>query len=121
MRLAFFYDSRTTEKMKLPPGVVALDCAQSRVAEIARRYSLATLPCLVRGDVVVSGRALDAWFASQRPAVVRFYASPTAADDDDDDDAHRAAPAEKRVVETAVEKGKRLAAERERQFGSAVV
>jgi hypothetical protein len=103
--------------MKLPPGVVALDCASSRVASIARRYSLTTLPCLVRGGTVISGRALEAWFSSQRPAVVRFFSSAAPTTDDDDDDGE---PVERRpsVAETAVEKGKRLAAERESQFGS---
>jgi len=117
MRLAFFYDSRETEKMNLPPGVVALDCADERVAAIARRRGFAP-PCLVRGNEVLRGKALASWFASRspptlRPAVVRYHVP--AQDDDDDDDDDDDTP---RVQETAIEKGKRLAAERKQLFGS---
>ena len=116
MRLAFFYDSRETEKMNLPPGVVALDCADERVAAIARRRGFAP-PCLVRGNEVLRGKALASWFAAHspptlRPAVVRYHV-PAQDDDDDDDDDDTP-----RVQETAIEKGKRLAAERKQLFGS---
>jgi hypothetical protein len=115
-RLVFFYDA-SSEKMKylLPAGVVALDCAHERVRDIANRYRL-SVPCLVVGERVVSGKTLESWLFERgaRPAVVQFF---TAVDQDDDDD-FQAPPATKTKPETAIEKGKRLASEREQQYGA---
>lgn len=112
MKLAFFYDSRETEKMNLPSDVVALDCSDERVAAIAKTRSL-TPPCLVRGTKVLSGRALTLWFASQKPTIVRYYLDEATVKECVDKETPEVV-----IKETAIEKGKRLAAERKELFGS---
>lgn len=116
-RLAFFYDSKEVDilslKDSLPRGVVLLDCSHQRILNIVKKYRF-NIPCLVVGDTVVSGGALDSWLfeTPHRPAVVQFFTRDYA-----EEDYHKTAQVRTKP-ETAIEKGKRLAAEREELFGA---
>jgi hypothetical protein len=119
-KTAFFYDSRISAtaalRFQIPDGMVALDCSNARVAEIAKKLRILP-PCIVVDEIVYAGSDLSKFLikSSSRPAVVRYFTTTVSDDDINYNDIEINKP---KKVETTVERGLRLAAEREKLFGS---